>query len=168
MALDVHAEDLAGLLGRVVRAAGELDATRLAAAADLDLRLDDHHTRLTAEELLRAGAGLLRGGGDDAAEHGNAVLLEDVTCLVLEQVHLVWVLSSPAFDGLCAAETPRMMVAAGWRSLHIERCGVHNAVSATGCAQPLPGTATIRYVPGMDPLTIVAAPLGTDVDGRDR
>jgi len=96
------------------------------------------------------------------------VLLEDVTCLVLEQVHLVWVLSSPAFDGLCAAETPRSMVAGGWRSLHIERCGVRDAGSSTHSPQPLPRNVPIRYVPRMDPVTVVAAVGRARVDGRDR
>ena len=41
VALDVHAEDLLGGLGGLVRGVRELHAARLAAATRLDLRLDD-------------------------------------------------------------------------------------------------------------------------------
>ena len=41
VALDVHAEDLLGVGPGVVRGLGDLHAAGLAAAADLDLRLDD-------------------------------------------------------------------------------------------------------------------------------
>ena len=85
VALDVHAEDLAGrglgLVGRV----GELDAAGLAAAAGLDLGLDDD--QVPPPKLLGRGSGLGAGRGDHAAEHGHAVLLEQVARLVLEQVH---------------------------------------------------------------------------------
>jgi hypothetical protein len=42
VAADVHAEDRRGVLLRLVAIVRQLDAAGLAAAADLDLRLDDH------------------------------------------------------------------------------------------------------------------------------
>jgi hypothetical protein len=42
VALDVHAEDVAGVLAHLVGVVGQLDAAGLAAAADLDLGLDHH------------------------------------------------------------------------------------------------------------------------------
>ena len=42
VALDVHAEDVAGVLAHLGLVVGELDAAGLAAAADLHLGLDDH------------------------------------------------------------------------------------------------------------------------------
>ena len=41
VALDVHAEDVPGVRAHLVGVVGELDAARLAAAADLHLGLDD-------------------------------------------------------------------------------------------------------------------------------
>jgi hypothetical protein len=41
MSLDVHAEDVAGVLARLALVRSELDATCLAATADQNLRLDD-------------------------------------------------------------------------------------------------------------------------------
>jgi hypothetical protein len=82
--LDVHAEDVAGARDGLVRALGQLDAAGLAPAADLHLRLDDH----AATEPVGDLPGLLRGGGDPAGEHGQAVPLEQVAPLVLVQVHV--------------------------------------------------------------------------------
>ena len=41
VALDVHAEDVAGVVAHLVGVVGQLDAARLASAAHLHLRLDD-------------------------------------------------------------------------------------------------------------------------------
>ncbi len=83
MALDVESEDrLRGLFG-IRRSLGDLDAAGLAATARLDLRLDDGH----AAELLGCRAHLRGRLGDDAGEHGNTVLLEHLTGLVLVQIH---------------------------------------------------------------------------------
>ena len=73
-----------GLLGRLLRGLRDLDAARLAATAGLDLCLD-HHDR--AADLRRRGRRLLRGDGGDAAQDGNPVFLEDVSRLVLVQIH---------------------------------------------------------------------------------
>jgi hypothetical protein len=83
VALDVEAEDrLRGFFG-IRRRLRDLDAAGLAAAAGLHLRLDDGD----ATELLGCRAHLRRGLGDDAGEHGNTVLFEQITGLVLVQIH---------------------------------------------------------------------------------
>ena len=83
MPLDVEAEDgLRGLVG-LVGGLGDLHTAGLAAASGLDLGLDDHDTA----ELLGRRAHLLRRVGDDAREHRHLVLLEQIACLVLVQIH---------------------------------------------------------------------------------
>ena len=84
VALDVHAEDVpcAGL--GLVGVPGQLHPAGLAAAADLDLGLDDD----PAAESLRDGPGLGRGGGDPAAQHRQPVPGEQLAPLVLVQVHV--------------------------------------------------------------------------------
>jgi hypothetical protein len=96
--LDVHAEDLAGLLGGLVGGPGELHAARLAATTGLDLRLHHHDAgcAVGTEQRDCRGARLLGGGGDDPAQHGDPVPLEHVSCLVLEQVHLLRSFRRPA------------------------------------------------------------------------
>src|SRR5580704_386125 len=106
VALDVHAEDPLGLGLRLVRVAGELYAARLAAPADLDLRLDDHPGLSSRDELGRDLAGLLRSGGHLALLDRNAMVSEELLSFVLKQVH-----SGPS---LCAALPP---MAAGPHSL---------------------------------------------------
>ena len=69
---------LLGLVGR----AGQLDAARLAAAAGLDLRLDDDGAELLGRRT-RLGGRL----GDDAGRDRYAVLGEELLRLVLHQVH---------------------------------------------------------------------------------
>ena len=66
------------------RVLGELDAARLAAAADLDLGLD--HDRVA--ELLGGLDGLLHGGRVAPVRHGHAVLGEELLALVFEKVHV--------------------------------------------------------------------------------
>ena len=77
------AEDLLGvrlaLLGRV----GELDAAGLHAAAGEHLRLDHDRTADVGRDLL----GALGVGGEAAAGDGNALALEDLPALVLEEPH---------------------------------------------------------------------------------
>ena len=81
--LDVQPEDVLGARLGVVGVVGELDAAGLAAAADLDLRLDDDGRGDLARDRLR----LLGRLGDATGEHGHAVRGEQVTRLVLEQIH---------------------------------------------------------------------------------
>ena len=83
VALDVHAKDRGRRRLGIVRGLRDLDATGLAAAPHLHLRLDDGD----AAQLLGRGTSLGGGGGDDAGQHGDAVLLEHVARLVLEEVH---------------------------------------------------------------------------------
>ena len=84
VALDVHAEDVGRAGLGLVGVRGQLDAAGLAPPAHLDLGLDDD----PAAEALGDGAGLLRGLGDAAAQHGQAVPFEQIAPLILEQVHV--------------------------------------------------------------------------------
>ncbi len=84
VALDVHAEDGVGVRLGLVGGVRQLDPAGLAAAADLDLGLDDDG----AADPLRGGSGFGRGGGHRAGEDGYAVCLEHVSCLVLVEVHV--------------------------------------------------------------------------------
>ena len=63
--------------------AAELDAAAFAAAAGVDLRLDDDRHA----QLLGDLAGLLGRGGDAAARHGHAVVGEELLRLVLVDLH---------------------------------------------------------------------------------
>jgi hypothetical protein len=78
-----HSEDLIGQLDRFVGVVGELDAAALAAAAGVDLGLDDD---LAAELLGRSPcrAGL---GDDDASRHRNAVLSQHLFALIFVDFH---------------------------------------------------------------------------------
>ena len=81
--LDVQAEDGLCRLVRLVGGLRDLDAAGLAAAAGLDLGLDDDH----AADLLGRGPRLFGRVRDEAGEHRNLVLLEEVACLVFVQIH---------------------------------------------------------------------------------
>lgn len=83
MALDVEPENGAGRSLRILSRLRDLDAAGLAATAGLDLRLDDGH----AADALGGRTGLLRSVGDDARQHGNTVLLEEIPGLVLVKIH---------------------------------------------------------------------------------
>ncbi|AGS71326.1 putative hydrolase [Streptomyces collinus Tu 365] len=83
VALDVHAEDVRRTGDGLVRGGGQLDATGLAAATDLHLRLDDG----LAAEPLGDRARRLRRVDDFTGQHRYIVLGEEVPRLVLEQVH---------------------------------------------------------------------------------
>ena len=83
VALDVHAEDLGGLLLGVGGVGGDLHATGLTAASGLDLGLDDD----AAGQLLGCRTCLLHGVRDNAARHRDAVLREELLRLMFEQVH---------------------------------------------------------------------------------
>jgi len=81
--LDLHAEDVRGVLVGLVSGLGDLDAARLAAATGLDLRLDDGH----AADLLGGGLRLVGGLDDDTESRRDAVLGEELLRLVLHQIH---------------------------------------------------------------------------------
>src|SRR5205807_549271 len=66
---DCHAEDLGGVRGGLGRVAGQLDATGLAAAPGVHLRLDDHRPAQPGGD----GAGLVGARGDFARGDRYAV-----------------------------------------------------------------------------------------------
>ncbi len=68
----------------LVAVGGDLDPARLAAPADQHLGLD----RAGVADPLRRGDGVLDGGGDLAARHGDAVRGEQLLALILEEVHV--------------------------------------------------------------------------------
>ena len=82
-ALDVHAEDGAGVLLELHPILRELDAAGLAAATDQHLRL--HHNGVA--ELLARRHRFLDGRGWLAIGHGHAVLREELLSLIFEKVH---------------------------------------------------------------------------------
>ena len=87
MALDVHAEDLAGLVVCLIGALGQLHAAGLAASAGFHLRLH-HDKRMAVRGELRGDlARFGRRPGDLATLHRHAVLGEQFLCLILKQVH---------------------------------------------------------------------------------
>ena len=83
VALDVQAEDVLRVGERVVGGGGVLHAAGLAAAADLDLRLD--HDRLA--DFLGDRLGVLGGVGHPAGRGGHVVLGEQLLRLVFEEIH---------------------------------------------------------------------------------
>jgi len=87
VALDVHAQDVLGVLLGLVSRLGYLDAAGLAATTGLDLGLDDGDTARLRTDLLGGCLGFFRGGGRLAGQHRNAVRLEHVARLVLEEIH---------------------------------------------------------------------------------
>jgi hypothetical protein len=82
VALDVHAEDVAGMGADLVRAGGQLDAAGLAAAAHLDLGLDHHGVA----DALGGGHGVVDGGDGLARADRDAVAGEELLALVFVQV----------------------------------------------------------------------------------
>ena len=87
VALDVHAQDLAGLGVRLIRAVGQLDAAGLPAAARLHLGLHHDQRMALGGEPRRDLARLFGRAGDLAGLHGDAVLGEQFLRLILKQVH---------------------------------------------------------------------------------
>jgi hypothetical protein len=79
----VHADDLLRQRDRLVRVLGELDAAALAAAAGVDLGLDDD----ASAEVLRRLARLLGGVDDDAPGRRHAVTAHDLFCLIFVDFH---------------------------------------------------------------------------------
>ena len=71
------------MLKRLVGGLGNLDAAGLAAATDLNLRLDDSY----AADLLGSCLCFFRGVRHDASKHGYTVRLEQIARLIFKQVH---------------------------------------------------------------------------------
>ncbi len=84
VALDVHPEDVAGVLAYLGLVVGELDAAGLATTADLHLRLDDDGVAGLIGLLHR----LVDGVGGAAWAHRDVVAGEVLLALVLEEVHV--------------------------------------------------------------------------------
>ena len=88
---ELHAEDLLGELARLGGAAlGDLDAAALAAAAGVDLRLDDDDRALgLLGEALRGGLRLVDREGGVPLGDGDAVAGEELLGLILVDFHVV-------------------------------------------------------------------------------
>src|SRR5207244_3733312 len=86
---ELHAEDLLRQLACLFGAAlGDLDAAALAAAAGVDLRLDDDDVALRLlDEALGRCLGLVDGEGGDPLRNRHAVLREELFALVLVDLH---------------------------------------------------------------------------------
>ena len=97
--LDVETEDCLRRLERVVGGLGDFDATRLAAAAGLDLRLDDREST----DCGGGRTGFFWGVGNDSLKNGNAVLFEHVTRLILVKIHCHPIDKNPEKSGLTAS-----------------------------------------------------------------
>ena len=82
--LDVHPDDVGGVLAHLVGVVGQLDPARLAATADLDLRLD--HDRVLPDAVGRCN-GVLDRRDRFALRHRNVEGSEELLSLVLEEVH---------------------------------------------------------------------------------
>ena len=66
---------------------GDLHAAAFAAAAGVDLRLDDDAFGAVGEEPLGDFERFIEGVRHLAPRHGNAVLRQDVLCLILVNFH---------------------------------------------------------------------------------
>jgi hypothetical protein len=78
-----HPEDLLRQLAGFVRVVRELDAAALAAAAGVDLRLDDD----AAAELLRGLPCFVGIVDDDSARRRHSVAAKNLFCLILVNLH---------------------------------------------------------------------------------
>src|SRR5260370_37295528 len=88
VALDIHAQDLGGLVFSIVRAISYLHSSGLAPPAGLDLGLDDH-PGLAGRGEVRRDRPRLRGRMSDLSRrHRHAVFGEELFGLMLEQVHV--------------------------------------------------------------------------------
>ncbi len=84
---ELHAEDGLRVLVGLLDGLGELDATALAAATGVNLRLDDDDRIAGGEELLGGRVGLFQRGGHFTGGDGNAVLPQDLLGLILVDLH---------------------------------------------------------------------------------
>ena len=83
VAADLEVEDVVGVIGRLVRGVGELDAAGLHPAAAQDLRLDHHR----AADLLGDLPGRFGGLGEAVLGDGDPGLGDDRPRFVLEEAH---------------------------------------------------------------------------------
>ncbi|MDT4839293.1 hypothetical protein FQZ97_730790 [compost metagenome] len=82
----LHAQDFRGQLADVVQRARQLHAAALAAAARVDLRLDDPNR---STQLFSGSHGLVDGKSGDPARHGDAKLLQQFLALILVDFHVL-------------------------------------------------------------------------------
>src|SRR5699024_784573 len=85
VALDVESQDVLRARFGLAGVLGHLDAAGLSAAAALHLRL---HADGSAAEGLSGRLRFFSRRPDLGLEHGHSVLLEQVTCLILEKIHV--------------------------------------------------------------------------------
>ena len=79
----LHAEDIAGVLGGLLRIVGDLDATAFAASTGVDLRLNDDATTEIGGDRL----GLLGGSGNLAVRDSNPVGAQQLLALEFVDLH---------------------------------------------------------------------------------
>jgi len=82
-----HAENVLDVLVGVFAVAGYFDATALAAASSVNLRLDDDARSALGKQLAGYRRGFFRRVGHFAPGHGNAVFCQDFLCLILVNFH---------------------------------------------------------------------------------
>ncbi len=82
-----HAENLLGVEFGILAGAGDLDTTALAAAAGVDLRLDDDTACALGKEFAGNRRGFFKGISHFAARNGDAVPGQDFLRLVLVNLH---------------------------------------------------------------------------------
>ena len=83
----LHAENGFGRDGGVFHVFDDFNAATFAAAAGVNLRLDDDGLVAGGEELLGGGIGFFQRGGHFTVGNGHAVLAEDGFGLVLVNLH---------------------------------------------------------------------------------
>ena len=84
----LHAENVLGVQLGLLAGAGHLDAAALAAAAGVNLRLDDDARGALGKELAGHRRGFFERVGHFAPGHGNAVSRQDFLCLILVNLHV--------------------------------------------------------------------------------
>jgi hypothetical protein len=86
---ELHAENVLGVELGIFAGASDFDTAALAAAAGVNLRLDDHAGGAFREEGARHGGGFFEGVGHFPAGNGHAVFRQDFFCLILVDFHVV-------------------------------------------------------------------------------
>ena len=150
MTFDVHSEDLAGPPLGLEGAAGELDSAGLAAAARLDLGFDDDQRRTGVEQAGGDLTRLLGGCSGRAVEHRHPVRSEQVSRLILIQIHTVHpsgsACSGPAVDLRAQRGGSMMRVACrGFRARVVPHAsrdqGPYRGLSGSGMRKPVPSSS---------------------------
>ena len=85
----LHAENVFGVLLGIFAGPGDLYAAAFAAASGVNLRLHHYAARAFGKQLARHVVRLFQRVGHFALGHGNAVLRQDLFCLILVNFHCV-------------------------------------------------------------------------------